>query len=237
MGIPQITDRLISAPAQALRAVFTGIGRIVMAADRPQVQSDGTGISAARAAGANGQTGTDGRDTGQATARRSGQSASTPAPAAPRWRSLDATGNVRLLSAEDLDDGDSLTPNRQLADPAWPAQAAPEEPGPTSKTGTSGHFTAGAEAETTAAAEATAEAQTPAAHDTAGADEPASAQDAPVLPLASYDSLSLPSIRARLRNLDATELRILADYERTHAERPEVLGMLERRIEKVETGG
>jgi hypothetical protein len=27
------------------------------------------------------------------------------------------------------------------------------------------------------------------------------------------------------------------NYEQSHAERPEVLGMLERRIEKLETGG
>ncbi len=48
---------------------------------------------------------------------------------------------------------------------------------------------------------------------------------------------SLASIRARLRNLDVTQLRTLVDYEATHAERPDVLGMLERRIEKLETGG
>jgi hypothetical protein len=30
---------------------------------------------------------------------------------------------------------------------------------------------------------------------------------------------------------------VLVAYEVTHAERPDVLGMLERRIEKLETGG
>jgi hypothetical protein len=54
------------------------------------------------------------------------------------------------------------------------------------------------------------------------------------LPLPRYDELSLASIRARLRGLDAGQLRVLADFERTNAERPEVLGMLERRIEKLE---
>ena len=43
-----------------------------------------------------------------------------------------------------------------------------------------------------------------------------------MLPLPSYDTLSLASIRARLRTLDVARLRILANYEATHAERPEV---------------
>jgi hypothetical protein len=58
----------------------------------------------------------------------------------------------------------------------------------------------------------------------------------PALPLANYDSLSLASIRARLRGLDAGQLKVLVDYEAANAERPEVLGMFERRIEKLEPG-
>jgi hypothetical protein len=56
------------------------------------------------------------------------------------------------------------------------------------------------------------------------------------LPLANYDELSLASIRARLRGLDVSQLRILAEYESKNAERPEVLGMFERRISKLEAG-
>jgi hypothetical protein len=56
------------------------------------------------------------------------------------------------------------------------------------------------------------------------------------LPLANYDDLSLASIRARLRGLDVSQLRVLAAYESKNAERPEVLGMFERRIEKLEAG-
>jgi len=67
--------------------------------------------------------------------------------------------------------------------------------------------------------------------------ELAEPEAAAALPLASYDTLSLASIRARLRPLDADQLRVLVNYEQSHAERPEVLGMLERRIEKLETGG
>lgn len=56
------------------------------------------------------------------------------------------------------------------------------------------------------------------------------------LPLPNYDGLSLASIRARLRGLDVAQLKVLLDYEAANAERTEVLGMFERRIEKLEAG-
>ena len=57
------------------------------------------------------------------------------------------------------------------------------------------------------------------------------------LPLRGYDSMSIASIRARLRSLDVDQLQALLVHERKNAERPEVLAMLERRIEKLEQGG
>jgi hypothetical protein len=120
-----------------------------------------------------------------------------------QWRSLDLTGNVRLLSTDDLDDGEARA--TQTAPPeAQATQTAPPE----------AQATQVAPPETQASAES----------------------NAAELPLASYDSLTLPSIRARLRGLDPGQLRVLVAYERTHAERPEVLGMFERRIERLETG-
>ena len=153
MSNPQITGRTRPGPTEALRAVFSGIGRILMAADKGQ-----------RAP------------------------ASQAAAQQPRWRSLDETGNVRLLTAEDLGDGHPDVRPEPPPTPAPPGAAA----------------------------------------------SPPAAEN---LPLASYDTLSLASIRARLRNLDVAQLRTLVDYEATHAERPDVLGMLERRIEKLENGG
>lgn len=58
----------------------------------------------------------------------------------------------------------------------------------------------------------------------------------PDLPLPNYDELSLASIRARLRGLDIAQLKMLLDYEAVNAERTDVLGMFERRIEKLEAG-
>jgi hypothetical protein len=53
-------------------------------------------------------------------------------------------------------------------------------------------------------------------------------------PLPNYDELSIASLRARLRILDVTQVRELADYERAHAGRADVIAMFERRIVKLE---
>jgi hypothetical protein len=213
MGIPHITDRMRSAPVQALRSVFTGIGRILLAADRPPERT----ASEARQAAAGSQIGERGRPDQQAPG---------PAGAAEsRFRSLDRTGNVRLLSPGDPAE---RSPRRQQpARPASPPSQEPASPDAASPD-------AAIQAIPEAAIRAAPEAVTPAAPEPAAPANPAAR---PELPLASYDTLSLASIRARLRGLDADQLRVLIGYERSHAERPEVLGMLERRIEKLEAGG
>jgi hypothetical protein len=192
MGIPQGTDRMRLGPTEALRAMFAGIGRIIMAADRPQASGSRT---TAEATAVTDRTGPDGP-----ASNRSRRARGKAEPPSSRWRSLDETGNVRLLTADDVDDGDDGGVRPGQAPEPQPADLAPPaEPG-----------------------------------------SPAPAEDVPGaadLPLASYDALSLASIRARLRTLDAAQLRVLVTYEQAHAERPEVLGMLERRIEKLETGG
>jgi len=66
---------------------------------------------------------------------------------------------------------------------------------------------------------------------TVAAASPASEADA--LPVPTYDSLSLPSLRSRLRNLDIDQVRTLLAYERTHAARADLITMFERRIEKL----
>jgi hypothetical protein len=52
----------------------------------------------------------------------------------------------------------------------------------------------------------------------------------------NYDELTVASLRARLRNLDAAQLRVMADYERANADREAVVTMFERRIAKLESG-
>jgi hypothetical protein len=55
--------------------------------------------------------------------------------------------------------------------------------------------------------------------------------------VANYDMLSLPSLRARLRSLDADQLAQLTNYERAHAARADVLRMFENRVAKLRAGG
>jgi hypothetical protein len=103
------------------------------------------------------------------------------------------------------------------------------------------------------------EADTPAPEPAAAAPEPVAAAPEPVVaaepepvvaaepepvvaaepaaaaaPLPNYDELSVASLRARLRNLDVAQVRELAEYERAHAARADVLTMFERRIAKLE---
>jgi hypothetical protein len=54
-------------------------------------------------------------------------------------------------------------------------------------------------------------------------------------PVPNYDDLSLAWLRGRLRRLDQAKLRVLAGYERAHADREAVVAMSERRIAKLET--
>lgn len=66
--------------------------------------------------------------------------------------------------------------------------------------------------------------------------EPATSQDqAPAeAPLPNYDSLTLPSVRARLRKLTIEQVRQLRAYEAAHANRPEFVRMFDNRVKKLE---
>jgi hypothetical protein len=275
MRIPQVTDRMRRAPVHALRAVFTGIGQMFVAADRLKEQagqsaapatagqarsaaggnvpgqdrrhgpagpagSAGPGWSSRRSSasfgGAPGATKAPASDHGARGAAKPGAPAKSgrgsgrsrkpgAAPAETRWRSLDQTGNVRLLSAEDLALEYPTTP---AATPTPAPRYSFDEPEP--------EPAADALPEPSEDIDITLEAE-PVPLDpelTASAvPEPPAAE----LPLPNYDELSLPSLRARLRNLDADQLRTLADYERSHAARDDVVMMFTRRIEKLAAEG
>ena len=60
------------------------------------------------------------------------------------------------------------------------------------------------------------------------------ATEAPPLP--GYDDLSLASLRARLRVLDAATIQAMLAYEKAHARREPVITMLERRLAKITAG-
>jgi hypothetical protein len=222
MRIPQqVSDRLKEAPAQALRAVFAGIGQVLLVADRIRT----------RAAEAN---------------RAHSESAAQPIRPAPsaaatvkdetRWRSLDKTGNVRLLSGDDLTDDEPTA-----ATPYDAEQEAPHEP----TTEPLADASAAQASADVPMADEPAAAEHPAAGHLDVADAPTPVAEEPVpesaakaadLPLPNYDGLTVASLRARLRNLDSPQLRILIDYEKAHAGRADVVTMFERRIAKLESG-
>jgi hypothetical protein len=163
MRIPPPPERIKEAPAHALRAVFAGVGQVLLITERVRQraveQVHPRVVSAPAQAPA--------RD---ATPRP--PAGSTPA-APPR-----ATASRAAASR-------AAAPEAAVSQPAPPEVAAPE-----------------------AAA--------------AG------------LPVPNYDELSIASLRARLRALDAAQVRDLLGYERAHASRANVITMFERRIAKLE---
>jgi hypothetical protein len=284
MDIPQVSDRTRKSPVHALRAVFTGVGQLFMAADRlnkpapdksaPDAAGPGdTSVhatttprngTATQPSGAAQRPGRGGR-----TAQRAGQARRPASPAADaRWRSLDQTGNVRLLSAEDLaEEFGGLTTSTSPASDTDPAPGSSSYGSGsgygsaaygttafgTTAYGTSAYDSAGSDSAGSDNAGSDSAASDDAATDSSAdggasrvaglydALEPDAAGPAEVaeaeLPVPNYDSLSIASLRARLRNLDVGQLHTLAEYERSNAARTDVLMMFARRIEKLAAGG
>jgi hypothetical protein len=261
MRVPQVSERIKEAPAQALRGVFAGIGQLLLITDKlrnktpagqdvprartPEPSETVTDATVTNPAGQREETAAAPAEpiaTKPATTKRTPaaakpasakpavakpaparraaakpapvQSASAAPPKPPKpqsTRDFDKTGNVRLLGGDEgspLDaTGSGSTAPSVSAEPV----TAPEP------------VSAVAAAPVSAAAAAPVSAPEP---------EGKPADSAPPLP--NYDELSVASLRARLRNLDVAQVRQLADYERAHAARADVVTMFERRIAKLE---
>ena len=283
MGIPQVPSQVKRGPGEALRAIFAGIGKILMAADRPEQAA-----AQAQPGGPDGQGSRDPRSAGRAErrprhgSRRPPRPAPQASPASSRWRSLDQTGNVRLLTPEEvadkvarmsaaeaagavavpdaaITDAADLADGAQADEAAWPSETPADTPEPDplgwpaaavayeADLGDAAVSPVGWQAPADPAATHTADqpdtaeaapagAAPPQADDATAATPRAASLTAAELPLPGYDDLSLASIKARLRGLDVPQLRLLIDYENANAERPELLGMYARRIEKLESG-
>ena len=160
------------------------------------------------------------RTAAKAAAAEAAESAGEAAPKPPKRqssRNFDKTGNVRVLGNEAGTSAVGVAPESAAA-PAEPVAAAPAEP-------------------MTVAPESAAAVPEPAAAapEPAAVAEPVAATPvAAAAPLPNYDELSVASLRARLRSLDVAQVRQLAEYERAHAARADVLTMFERRIAKLE---
>jgi hypothetical protein len=183
MRIPPPPERIKEAPAHALRAVFAGVGQVLLITERV------------------------------------------------RQRAVEQV-HPRVVSAPAQAPAGDATPRP----PAGSTPAAPPR-------ATASRAAASQAAESPAAASQAAESR--AAASRAAAPEAAVSQPAPPevaapeaaaagLPVPNYDELSIASLRARLRALDAAQVRDLLGYERAHASRANVITMFERRIAKLE---
>src|SRR6266851_1010949 len=223
MPLPQVNERIKEVPAQALRAVFAGIGQVLLVADkiRNRAVEQVSGTTAATTTTAATAPPREAPPTAPAaapstapaepqaeTAPAEPQASTAPAepqaePDSARQRSLDETGNVRLISPDD-----------EAAEPAASAPPTPDITAPGS--------------DAPPANQAPVAPQAPAAPE---ATEPGA------LPLSNYDELTIASLRARLRVLSPSQISILLEYEKVTEGRPAVITMFERRLAKLEQEG
>jgi hypothetical protein len=239
MRIPQVSERVKEAPAHALRAVFAGIGQLLLVTDRlksnkpgeedqvprPRQPEPSTPDSPATpaAAPAPAKPAASAAPAAEAPAAAPAEEA-PPAPTSPAAKSAGPSGNVRLLP-----DADQVP---AAAQPAAETPAATDTPAD----GTPADGTPVVEAAATASAVTPAEGTPivePAAP-AAAAPVPAGPPAAADPPIANYDQLSLASLRARLRGLTLVQVRELIVYEEANAARPDVIAMYERRVAKLE---
>jgi hypothetical protein len=212
MRVPQVSDRIKEAPAVALRGVLAGMGQLLLIADRLRNKT-GAGEEAPQAQPSEpAETATNSTETAAAPVPAASAAAAAPPAAAP---AAAATPAAEAPAAE--------TPEPETPEPETPAAEAPApKRRDYNKTGNvrllTDEDTESEKAASPVASEAPADPQ-------AG------------LPLPNYDDLSVASLRARLRTLTSAQVAELAEYERTHAARAEVITMFERRIAKLEAGG
>jgi hypothetical protein len=252
MPLPQVNDRLKEIPAQALRTVFATIGQVLLVADRLRARVAGQPSGSGQAAA----TRPAGRTPAPAPPRpaKPVKPARAVKPATPgaepsRWRSLDKTGNVRLLDGDEEQDDEDVPVVTQAVSEPTPAPAPPAEYTPTevvpavavpaepaaAKPAPAKPAPAGPAPAAPTLAEVTAQEPVPVepAHSEPA---PAVVADSQALPVPNYDQLSVASLRARLRVLDAGQVQTLLDYEKAHESRPAVITLFERRLTKLDEG-
>ena len=209
MRVPQVSERIKEAPAQALRGVFAGIGQLLLITDKIRNKAP------AYAGAARPHTPTPPeKEPAADTTAAPREEAAAPAPAEPVHAE---PVRAEPVQAEPVQAAPvHVEPVQAAPVQAAPAgAAAPKAPTPRDfdKTGNVRLIDSG-EGTATVVAE--------------------SQREDPGLPLPNYDELSIASLRARLRNLDVAQLRQLTDYERAHEARADVIAMFERRIARLE---
>jgi hypothetical protein len=208
--VPDAAGQFRSAPLRLLRGFFSGIGQLLLAADRGDAE-DGRHERVSSDDQLDPPTGLDDPPTTRASARFS----------IPAKRSFDSTGNVRLLSPDDpADTLDNIRRPKARGSKRAGARHSP------------GRHRAGR-----AARAATKAPPAPASSADASSADASSADAQAELLMPGYAGLSLPAVRARLRGLDQAQLSILLACEKSSANRADIVTLFERRIAKLEAAG
>jgi hypothetical protein len=229
MPIPQVNDRIKEAPVVVLRAVFAGIGQLLLTADKVRAraaeqvwtpeQPAGPGPAGPSASWSAATTmtapATKTAPAGTATATTKPAPAAKASAVTKTAPAAKATATTKPTSAGQLASTRKPASTSKPASPAKPVSSA--KPASAAKT-----------------APAARPDQAPTA---AHGDKATRAAEVPATepPLPGYDDLSLPSLRARLRTLDAPAIEGMLAYEKAHARRDDVTTMLERRLAKITT--
>lgn len=203
MPIPQVNDRIKEAPAVMLRAVFAGVGQLLLAADKVRARAAGTAWPPDR-------TTVKGQSRAQSRWHTLDDTRSSTVPLARESAISHDHSAVRLPAAGPGSDTAGRVATKEHA-AATPSEEPAGEPAPAAEAGP------------------TAPGEPPVSGEPVVSGEPT--PDAPPLP--GYDDLSLPSLRAKLRVLDAATLESLLGYEKAHAKRDDVITMFERRLAKI----
>jgi pyruvate/2-oxoglutarate dehydrogenase complex dihydrolipoamide acyltransferase (E2) component len=221
MRVPQVSERVKELPAQALRGVFAGIGQVLLLTDKLMNKTPA------------------GQQVPQARGPQRKEAAAEPPKETPTAKAAPAAETAKTAPAAKTAPTGKAAP---AAKAAPTRKVAPTEKAPEArdldKTGNV-RLLDGAGA---GAGGATKAAEVPVTAEAQMTFELGEAAEAPVAeeadaPLPNYDELSVASLRARLRNLGAAQVKQMAEYERAHAARADVITMFERRIAKLEAGG
>jgi hypothetical protein len=238
MRFPQVSDKVQEAPANALRSVFARIGQVLLITDRMKKKSGQSEESAAdtpeSAAGDSAPAETTAAEAGEATATATedAPAATVPAPAKPADVTAPAPAPQASAPAETA--GTAEAPAKKAA------ARKPAARKPAAKATGNVRVLADDEAKTTPV---TARKPRPKKPTTTATPDPAAPEVTAVpggpvstdaAPLPNYDTLTIASLRARLRPLSAEQVRALIGYEQAHANRAEVIAMFERRVAKLE---
>ena len=253
MRVPQVSERIKEAPAQALRGVFAGIGQLLLITDKlknkapadrdvsraraPQTAETVTDTTVTSPAGqaappADAETAPAAATEAAATEAAPAKPAATRRPAAKPATPKPAARPATPKPAAKPATAKPAVTRRPAAGPAGagPAGAGPAGAGPAGQAPKPSKPQGSRDLDKTGNVRLLGDEDGGPAPDA----EPVSAAADAAPPLPNYGELSVASLRARLRNLDVAQVRRLADYERAHAARDDVLAMFERRIAKLE---